>query len=127
MCDNIIIISLILVSIFLALSVNTIINRRKYGLALGEGDSENLKRAVRAHGNFIEYTPIFLITLLILDQKNGSCEYILYVGVAFIIGRIIHALSLFIKKGLFRVIGMNLTFLPLLFNLIYLSIVLIKN
>ena len=49
MCDNIIIISLVLVFIFLALSVNTIINRRKYGLALGEGDSENLKRAVRAH------------------------------------------------------------------------------
>ena len=51
--------------------MNTIINRRKYGLALGEGDSETLKRAVRAHGNFIEYTPIFLITLLILDQKMG--------------------------------------------------------
>ena len=91
MCDNIIIISLVLVFIFLALSVNTIINRRKYGLALGEGDSENLKRAVRAHGNNIEYVPGALIGIFVLVALGYSALIVHLIGAALLLARVCHA------------------------------------
>ena len=35
-------------------------------LAFGNNDEEGLARAVRAHGNLIEYAPVFLILILML-------------------------------------------------------------
>ena len=34
------------------------------GISLGESGDDFLQRKIRAHGNFIEYAPIFLIMLL---------------------------------------------------------------
>ena len=79
-------------------------------------------RRIRAQGNFIEYTPIFLISLIGIEwigyAKNIS-YYLIYVhslGIIFILGRIFHTISLYQKKILFRKIGMRITFYSLLGN-----------
>ena len=119
MCNYLYLVTAILLFIFIALSFNAAFTRRKSGLAVGEGDNETLLRAVRAHGNFTEFTPMFLISLIIVDQLSKNCDYVGILGLLFIIGRISHALSMFLKKGILRVIGMMLTLIPLISNLIY--------
>ena len=119
MCNYLYLVTAILLFIFIALSFNAAFTRRKSGLAVGEGDNETLLRAVRAHGNFTEFTPMFLISLIIVDQLSKNCDYVGILGLLFIIGRISHALSMFLKKGILRVIGMMLTLVPLISNLIY--------
>ena len=126
MCNYLYLVTVILLFIFIALSFNAAFIRRKSGLAVGEGDNETLLRAVRAHGNFTEFTPMFLISLFLIDHISKNCEYVLVIGSGFILGRIFHALSMFLKKGLLRVAGMMLTFIPLISNFVYLIIKLIK-
>ena len=126
MCNYLYLVTAILLFIFIALSFNAAFTRRKSGLAVGEGDNETLLRAVRAHGNFTEFTPMFLISLFLIDHISKNCEYILVIGSGFILGRIFHAFSMFLKKGILRVAGMMLTFIPLISNFVYLIIKLIK-
>lgn len=126
MCNYLYLVTAILLFIFIALSFNAAFTRRKSGLAVGEGDNETLLRAVRAHGNFTEFTPMFLISLFLIDHISKNCEYILIIGSGFILGRISHATSMFLKKGILRVAGMMLTFIPLISNFVYLIIKLIK-
>ena len=126
MCNYLYLFTAILLFIFIALSINAAFTRRKSGLAVGEADNETLLRAVRAHGNFTEFTPMFLISLFLIDHVSKNCEYILVIGSGFILGRISHATSMFLKKGILRITGMFLTFTPLLSNFVYLIINLIK-
>ena len=112
--------------LYLLLSVNAAMTRRRSGLAIGEKDNENLARAVRAHGNFSEYTPLFLISFVLLESVQASSNYLILVGLFFLLGRIFHAYSMFSKKELFRALGMILTFGTYLANIINLLIVYFK-
>ena len=58
-----------LLFIFLSARVST--NRRRAKVSLGLGEDVGLERANRAQGNFIEYVPIGLILLLLLEQDPG--------------------------------------------------------
>ena len=122
MCNNIYYVTIVLLFIFIGLSFNAAYTRRKSGLAIGEGNNEKLIRAVRAHGNFSEFTPMFLISLVIVDQLSKNCDYVTCLGSIFILGRVSHAASMFLKKGILRVFGMMMTMIPLVSNLIYLVI-----
>lgn len=55
------------------LSLNVVANRFRSGIkdAKDTGNDEKTFRAMRAHGNFGEYTP-FAITLLFLAELNGA-------------------------------------------------------
>ena len=106
---------------YLFLSVYAAMTRRnqKVKVPVGPGN-EKLQRATRAHGNFIEFTVIFLFSLLILEINNTNSMYLYFIGTFFLIGRISHAYSMVWKKGLFRALGMLATFLSYTSNLIYL-------
>ena len=96
--------SAICLILYLALSVNAAMTRRKSGIAIGEINNEKLARAVRAHSNFAEYTPLFLIAFILLESAGVSSQFLTSVGVAFLLGRVFHAYSMFAQKGLFRVL-----------------------
>ena len=103
------------------LSMNVIKLRRQGKISFGDDGDRVLMRRIRAQGNFIEYTPIFLLSLIAIEWlaiKNIP-YYFLYiniVGSLFIIGRILHALSLYEKKIMHRKTGMIITFVTLRFN-----------
>ena len=104
------------------LSVNVIIERRKNKVSFGDEGNRTLVRRIRAQGNFIEYIPLFLISLIGIEwigyDKNIP-YYLIYVhffGIIFILGRIFHIISLYQKKILFRKIGMRITFYSLIAN-----------
>lgn len=82
-----------------------------------------MTRRIRAHANFIEYTPLFLIMLGFAERGGIPAWSVHVLGVAFLIGRLMHAYSLIrgeqydgsrlIANPAWRVRGMGLTFLLL--------------
>lgn len=84
----------ILALMLIALSANVIRARRRYRIALGDNNNEEIKRRMRAQTNFTEYSLFFLV-LLSAAEYNMMPSYIVHLfGIIFIIGRIMHAYSL---------------------------------
>ena len=75
-----------------------------------------LKRAIRGHGNLIEYAPMFVLSLLIGQRLGLEDLWIHVYGGSFLVGRLIHGwLFSFMNKPNvpLRIGGMTLTLLPL--------------
>lgn len=98
--------------IFVALSVRTLLLRRRLGVAIGDGDQPILARAVRVHSNFAEYVPLSLILIYFLETLVGASVWIHLLCSALLLGRITHAFGLSQVKETYRyrVMGMALTF-----------------
>jgi len=79
--------------VLIALSFNVIRYRRRNRVALGESSDFDLTRAIRAHGNFVEYAPIFLVMLAIAEFQNLPAYAIHALGILFVTGRLAHAYS----------------------------------
>jgi len=68
--------------------------RRRNKIPFGDGELEEIARAIRAHANFLEYVPIFLILLSLLEFR-GTEELTLFIlGAIFFLGRVFHALGI---------------------------------
>lgn len=95
------------------LTIRIIKLRRKHLIGIGTSGNEELARAVRAHGNFIEHAPLILLMLMALDYATSSAYLIHALGLVLFIGRILHAygLSKSAGKSFGRVAGMMSTFL----------------
>ena len=75
-----------------------------------------LKRNIRAHGNFSEYVPLFIILLFIFENINlASYNYLLIICLIFSYGRIAHALcvAFYEHNPFLRISGMLFTYLGL--------------
>ena len=75
-----------------------------------------LQRNVRAHGNFSEYAPIFLILLLIIETLGESSSYyVLTTCLIFSYGRLAHAIcfAFYESNRFLRISGMLCTYLGL--------------
>ena len=87
-----------------------------------------LDRNVRAHGNFSEYVPLFLILLYIFESVDLiSFKYLLIICLVFSYGRVAHAIcfAFYDYNPFLRISGMVSTYLglALLSILLLLSIV----
>jgi uncharacterized membrane protein YecN with MAPEG domain len=75
-----------------------------------------LDRNVRAHGNFSEYVPLFLILLYIFESVDLiSFKYLLIICLVFSYGRVAHAIcfAFFDHNPFLRISGMLCTYLSL--------------
>ena len=75
-----------------------------------------LDRNIRAHGNFSEYVPIFLVLLMILEiSGNASFNYLLVICLIFAYGRLAHGIcfAFYEFNPFLRISGMLCTYLGL--------------
>ena len=75
-----------------------------------------LERNIRAHGNFSEYVPLFIILLFIFENISlASYNYLLIICLIFSYGRIAHALcfAFYEYNPFLRISGMLCTYLGL--------------
>ncbi len=83
----------------------------------GEGRETDraMRRAERLLSGFVEYVPLGLILLTLVEMKNAHPSIVHGLGVALIAGRVIHATGSndIAGAGLMRFIGAQLTFLML--------------
>ncbi len=61
---------------------------------IGDGGNKQLEARMRAHSNFIEYTPFFLILLGLIELAHGSATWLWLVAIAYILARIAHAFGM---------------------------------
>ena len=99
----------LLALLIVRLSVAVIKLRRKNRVSVGDGGNEELQLAIRAHANAVEYIPIALMLLLMLEL-NGAPKILIHIlGVTLLVGRILHAMGLPTKDFKKRVLGMQIT------------------
>lgn len=108
------------------LSLAVIALRRKHKVRLGDGGVEELQTAIRIQANAIEYIPITLLLILLLEMANVSLWIIHLAGITLLIGRLIHAAGLKHQDVKKRVLGMKMTLFLIIvlavLNIVYLGI-----
>ena len=105
---------LTILAIFLAIKVG--MNRVETNIMTGEGESSMLLQSVRAHGNLIEYAPLALILLALLEMQNVSDFMLHLCGSLFFLSRILHAYGVTISREStpYRLVGALGTWLIML-------------
>ena len=91
------------------LSLNVIKVRTAKRIILGDGNDEELLTAIAAQLNAIEYIPIALLLLFSLEYNDANLIIVHALGIALIIGRIVHAKGLLSGNLDARVLGMKIT------------------
>lgn len=86
----------LLAFLYLALTAFVITARKKERVLLGPGDDPRspLFRAVRAHGNFAEYTPFLLMLMAFLELQGCDALLLHALGSLFVFSRLMHAISI---------------------------------
>ena len=106
----------LLILVLVVLSIRVVMTRRRQRVILGDGGDEVMIVAARRFGNAAEYTPVAIGALILLALVGWQAWVIHLIGAVFLLGRVIHPLGLAFGKGPppARVVGMALTWLPLL-------------
>lgn len=70
--------------------------RGKSGISILFGSPENMELAerVRIHQNFLEYVPLALIMMGLIEINGGNTTFLYVFGVVLVISRIAHAIGL---------------------------------
>jgi uncharacterized membrane protein YecN with MAPEG domain len=112
--------TIIFIIFYLILTIITIKARKSTKVAYGDDGNKDLIKAVRAHGNFFEFTVFFIISSFLLEILDANQIYVLFINIVFLLGRISHAYSMLKEKITFRMIGMMATLVCYAVNCIYL-------
>ena len=70
------------------------LRRKTAGVGIGDGGDHELAKRVRAHANAVEYVPIGLILLLILELDQTTPVLVHAFGITLVVGRVLHAFGL---------------------------------
>ena len=101
-----------LLNIWIAQRVGQV--RRGAKIAHGDAGNPALLARMRAHSNYAEYTPFFLILLALIEMAIGPQLWLWIVAILYIIGRILHVFGMdAAKPGALRMIGIIVTMLVL--------------
>ncbi|QIG78516.1 MAPEG family protein [Stakelama tenebrarum] len=81
-----------LCNLWLAMRIGALRNREK--VLIGDGGHPLLIARMRAQANFVEYTPIFLILMALVELAGGMTLALWIIGALYIVARILHGLGL---------------------------------
>lgn len=108
-----------LINLWLAIRVG---QKRMAGkVSIGDGGHPPLIARMRAHSNFTEYTPFFLILVALIEMATGTSTWLWLVAGIFLLGRIAHGIGMDVVEGdsKLRGVGTIITMLALLGLAIY--------
>ena len=110
--------AVLLTLLFLALSARAMSGRRRSRVSLGDGSSEELRRRLRAHANFAEYTPLALILMGLLELQGAGTIVLNVIGLLLVAGRLSHAygISRIPEHLSARIFGVGLTLLSMILS-----------
>lgn len=98
------------------LASRVMLRRNSRGIGIGDGDDSDLRKRIRAHANAVEYLPLGLILLGLLEWNQFAPTCVHAFGATLLGGRVLHAIGMSRSSGrtFERVLGMVLTLLALL-------------
>lgn len=92
-----------------ALSLLVSLRRRNLWVVHGDANDDILRRRIRAHGNFIEYAPMALLIVALLEYRGSPNLLIGGLALCFLVSRLLHAYGmLYGKSPAERAFGMML-------------------
>lgn len=103
----------ILALLLVYLAAKTIKLRWHHKVSLLDGGHEDLRRAIRVHGNFTEYVPLVLCLLAFSELNHAPAWALHTLGSALLLSRLLHAFALPDARSKIRKHGMLLTFFSL--------------
>lgn len=103
----------LLALMLVGVSIRVTVLRARKQIEFFDGGDKELGRAMRVQGNFVEYVPMAL-ALMGLIEWMGSKPWIVYaLGSALVVARIVHAWGLYSMVFNARVVGTSLSWLVL--------------
>ena len=81
------------------LFLNVVAKRRKHLIGLGDGENEDLLKAIRIHANFTETVPYILILMILLEMMNYNLLMIHALGSLLILSRMLHFIGISKSSG----------------------------
>jgi len=92
--------------------------RRGNRVLFGDGDNRELRSAIRAHANFMEYVPIIVLMIALLEMSGTPAARIHWLMGLLLIARLLHPLGMYVgprtlQFQIYRVGGSSLTWLVL--------------
>lgn len=107
----------LLALLLLFLSAYVIAGRVAFKVDLGDGGNAALRQRIRAQANFVEYVPLALILLLLVEKESIGPRWLAAaMGATLVFARLWHAQGLLSSEGVSagRFMGTNLTGLVIL-------------
>ena len=103
----------LLALMLVGVSIRVTVLRAKKKINFFDGGDPEMGRAVRVQGNFIEYVPMAL-ALMGLVEWIGVGPWVVYgLGITLLVGRLAHAWGLYSNVFQGRVIGTTITWIVL--------------
>lgn len=106
----------VLALLVVLLALRVALYRVRNRIGAGDGGDARLLRRVRAHGNAVEFIPLGLILLALLELCGAAAWGLHLAGGSFVLARVAHAIGLSRSTGASagRAGGAALTFLAIL-------------
>lgn len=92
-----------------ALSVMVTARRVKTTILLGDGE-ELLSRRIRAQANFVEYVPMGVILVALMELQGAPAVATVSLGATLAIGRLVHAVGMYRDAPILRGLGIMATY-----------------
>jgi uncharacterized membrane protein YecN with MAPEG domain len=100
-------------AMLIALSVPISLRRARLGIEIGDPHEDiTLTRRIRAHGNFVEYVPLALL-LIALVEASRNLHAAIALAAVLLVARIAHAAGTLRGVTWLRGVGMLATFVTL--------------
>jgi hypothetical protein len=99
------VISALLALMLVAISVRVTVLRTRKKIDFFDGGDPELGRAIRVQGNFIEYVPLTLVLMGLLEGMGVAAWFVYVFGAVLLVGRIAHAWGLYANVFAGRVVG----------------------
>jgi len=80
--------------LLIGLSLSVVLQRRSARVGLGDGGDAVLARRIRVQANFIEYVPLALLLLALLELGGLARMWVWVFGSVLLLGRMLHAVGL---------------------------------
>ena len=107
----------LLALLLIGLSMRVGVLRYQKKIWLLDGGDNTLARATRVQGNFVEYVPIALLLIALLELASAPSLLLWCLGAGLLLSRLTHALGLSInERSIARGLGANGTFLVMLIS-----------
>ena len=85
--------------LIIALAANVVRLRLAKKVSLGDGGHNDVSRAIRAHGNTIEYLPLALILMALLEINGGSSTALHSYGILLVGGRVVYSYGMLVPRS----------------------------
>mgnify|MGYP003141491334 FL=1 len=85
--------------LIIALAANVVRLRLAKRVSLGDGGHKDVSRAIRAHGNTIEYLPLALILMALLEINGGGSTALHSYGILLVGGRVVYSYGMLVPRS----------------------------